>query len=118
VYQGDLDEPLPRSLRGGVDILIANAPYVPSADIPLLPAEARLHEPMTALDGGGDGVDVQRRVAAAAPKWLAPGGHLLIETSDRQAALTSAAVAAAGLIPAVVESDELAATVVIGTATP
>lgn len=115
VYQGDVDAPLPAGLRGQVDVLVANAPYVPSAAIALLPAEARLHEPRSALDGGADGVDVQRRVAAAAPRWLAPGGHLLIETSDRQAGLTAAAVEAAGLRPTVIGSAELEATVVIGS---
>jgi release factor glutamine methyltransferase len=54
-------------------------------------------------------------VAAEAPDWLAPGGHLLIETSEGQAAHTSAAVAAAGLVAQVVRSEELGATVVIGT---
>ena len=70
-----------------------------------------------ALDGGADGLDVQRRVAAAAPRWLAPGGHLLIETSERQAPLTAAAVAAAGLVPRVERSDELDATAVVGVRT-
>ncbi|MFI9270865.1 putative protein N(5)-glutamine methyltransferase [Kitasatospora sp. NPDC052896] len=114
VYQGDLYQPLPAGLRGRVDVLIANAPYVPSGEVDLLPAEARLHEPLVALDGGADGVDIQRRVAAAAPAWLAPGGHLLIETSERQAPATVAAVAAGGLLPRVVECEELDATVVIG----
>lgn len=68
-----------------------------------------------ALDGGSDGLDVQRRVTAAAHDWLAPGGHLLIETSERQIPHTVDAFARGGLIPRVVESDELYATVVIGT---
>ena len=73
VYQGDLYEPLPGRLRGRVDILAANVPYVPSGEIGLLPAEARAHEPLVALDGGADGLDVLRRVAAGAPAWLARG---------------------------------------------
>jgi release factor glutamine methyltransferase len=115
VYQGDLCEPLPARLRGTVDLMIANAPYVPTSEIGLLPAEARLHEPLVALDGGQDGVGIQRRIAAAAPDWLAPAGRLLIETSDRQAPLTVAATTASGLVAEVVRSDELAATVVIGS---
>ena len=47
--------------------------------------EARDHEALVALDGGADGLDVLRRVAAVAPRWLAPGGHLLVETSEAQA---------------------------------
>jgi len=83
--------------------------------ISLLPAEARIHEPRAALDGGPDGLDVLRRVAAAAPEWLAPGGHLLSETSERQAPRLVEAMARAGLVPQVARSGELNATVVIGT---
>ncbi|MFE2086115.1 putative protein N(5)-glutamine methyltransferase [Streptomyces sp. NPDC059460] len=115
VYEGDLFEPLPASLRGRVGILLANVPYVPSEDVELLPAEARVHEPRAALDGGGDGLDVLRRVTAEAPQWLAPGGHLLVETSERQAARAEETVARSGLTVRVVTSDELYATVVIGT---
>jgi release factor glutamine methyltransferase len=115
VYEGDLYEPLPTTLRGRVDVLVANAPYVPTEEIGLLPPEARLHEPRVALDGGPDGLDVQRRVSAAAPRWLAPGGHLLVETSERQATQTVETFARNGLIPRVASSDELNATVVIGT---
>jgi release factor glutamine methyltransferase len=114
VYEGDLYAPLPEALRSKVDVIVANAPYVPTAEIGLLPAEARDHEARVALDGGPDGVDVQRRVAAEAGEWLAPGGHLLIETSARQADATAAAVTGAGLRVRVVRSDELDATVVVG----
>ena len=62
VYEGDLYEPLPAALRGRVDVLVANVPYVPTEEIGLLPPEARLHEPRVALDGGADGLDVLRRV--------------------------------------------------------
>lgn len=115
VYEGDLYEPLPATLRGRVDVLVANAPYVPTEAIGLLPPEARLHEPRVALDGGADGLDVQRRVIAAAPQWLAPGGHLLVETSERQAPQTVDTVTRNGLIPRVARSDEQDATVVIGS---
>ncbi|WP_434598656.1 putative protein N(5)-glutamine methyltransferase [Streptomyces sp. A5-4] len=115
VYQGDLYEPLPAELRGRVDVLVANAPYVPTEAIGLLPPEARIHEPRVALDGGADGLDVQRRVTAEARRWLAPGGHLLIETSERQATRTMETFIRNGLIPRVVGCEELEATVVIGT---
>ncbi|WGW13013.1 putative protein N(5)-glutamine methyltransferase [Saxibacter everestensis] len=116
VLEGDLYQPLPTALRGRVDVLVANAPYVPTAAIATMPPEARLHEARVALDGGADGLDVQRRVAAAATQWLAPGGHLLIETSERQSSETSRIFARNGLTPRVTSSDELDATVVIGLA--
>ncbi|MFI9239183.1 putative protein N(5)-glutamine methyltransferase [Streptomyces sp. NPDC053079] len=115
VYEGDLYGPLPATLRGRVDVLVANAPYVPTEAIGLLPPEARDHEPQVALDGGADGLAVQRRVTEAAPGWLAPGGHLLIETSERQAPRTIEAFTRSGLTTRVVSCDELDATVVIGT---
>jgi release factor glutamine methyltransferase len=118
VYQGDLYGPLPARLRGRVDILAANVPYVPSGDVGLLPAEARAHEPQVALDGGADGLDVLRRVAAEAPLWLAPGGHLLVETSERQAPWAAEVFGRDGLIPRVARSGRLNATVVIGARPP
>ncbi|MFF8691994.1 putative protein N(5)-glutamine methyltransferase [Streptomyces sp. NPDC015144] len=115
VYEGDLFEPLPATLRGRVEILLANVPYVPTDDVGLLPPEARVHEPRVALDGGPDGLDVLRRVAAGAPHWLAPGGHLLVETSERQASRAEETLARHGLTTRVAASDELYATVVLAT---
>jgi len=115
VYQGDLYGPLPARMRGHVHVLAANVPYVPTEEVGLLPPEARDHEPRVALDGGADGLDVLRRVTAAAPEWLAPGGHLLFETSERQAPQAVAAAASDGLVPRVARSGTLNATVVIGT---
>jgi release factor glutamine methyltransferase len=115
VFEGDLYDALPSTLRGRVDILVANAPYVPTEEIAMMPPEARLHEARVALDGGADGLDVLRRVAASAPQWLAPEGHLLVETSERQAQQTVEIFARDGLTPRVASSGELDATVVIGT---
>ncbi|MFD9194735.1 putative protein N(5)-glutamine methyltransferase [Streptomyces phaeochromogenes] len=114
VYEGDLFEALPQGLRGRIGILAANVPYVPSGEVGLLPPEARDHEPLVALDGGGDGLDVLRRVAGEAPRWLAPGGSLLVETSERQAGLAVEILADAELIPRLEVSEELYANVVIG----
>lgn len=114
VYQGDLFTPLPRHLRGRVDVLVANVPYVPTSAISLLPREARLHEPRLALDGGADGLDLLRRVAAEAPGWLAPQGHLLAETNQRQALAAAEVLHRAGLTARVVRDEDLDATVVIG----
>jgi release factor glutamine methyltransferase len=116
VYVGDLYAALPGALRGRADILICNAPYVPSGDVAFLPAEARDHEPLVALDGGLDGLAILRRAAAEAPGWLAPCGVLLVETSDRQAAEMADAMAAAGLSPSIHTDDDWAATVVTGLA--
>jgi release factor glutamine methyltransferase len=113
VLLGDLDAPLPAGLAGRVDVLVANAPYVPTAEIAHMPTEARDHEPRSALDGGADGVDLHRRVAAAAPRWLAPGGHLVIETSVRQAGATAAACEGQGLVVRVVHDDDLDGTAVV-----
>jgi len=115
VYQGDLYAPLPMTLQGRVDVLVANAPYVPTDEIAFMPPEARLYEPQVALDGGVDGLAIQRRVVAGAPLWLAPAGTLLIETSGRQAAHTADMMVQVGMEPRIVKSDELDATLVIGT---
>jgi release factor glutamine methyltransferase len=118
VHVGDLYAALPADLLGRIDLIIVNAPYVPTSELYLMPGEARLHEPRVALDGGGDGVAIHRRVAAEAPRWLVPGGRLLIETSQRQAPLTEAAMAEAGLMTSVISDDEVETTVVTGRACP
>lgn len=115
VHLGDLFAALPVTLRGRIDVLLCNVPYVPSDEVAMLPPEARLHEPRVALDGGADGLDVLRRVAADAPAWLAPGGVLLVETSERQAPTAAAAFTGSGLTARVTSDDELGATVVIGS---
>lgn len=115
VHLGDLFEALPASLQSRVDVIVANAPYVPTAAIAMMPPEARLHEPRTALDGGADGLHVQRRIAGQAASWLAAGGHLLIETSEGQGAQTAAMIVRGGLATRTARSDELDCTVVVGT---
>ncbi|MEU1399261.1 putative protein N(5)-glutamine methyltransferase [Micromonospora zamorensis] len=112
VYEGDLFTPLPRQWRGRLDLVVANAPYVPTDAVALMPAEARLHEAPVALDGGPDGLTVLRRVGVGAASWLAPGGHLVVEASDAQADVLCAALAAAGLVPSVRHDEDLDATAV------
>ena len=114
VSQGDLFAALPRDIKGSVDLLVVNAPYVPTASIATMPSDARNHEPSVALDGGPDGLRVHRRVAAGAGEWLAPDGHLIVETSARQAAGTAAAMADRGLVPRVVVASHLDGTAVVG----
>ena len=113
-YLGDLFTPLPRRLLGRVDVLLVNAPYVPTDAISLMPPEARVHEPVAALDGGTDGLGVQRRVALGAPPWLSPGGLLLMETSRQQATATAGLLARSGLTVDVVTDPDLDATLVVG----
>jgi len=114
-YVGDLYAALPEELRGRVDVLAVNAPYVPSAAIATMPAEARTHEPRMALDGGPDGLDLHRRVAGEAVHWLAPDGVLLLETSRPQAAGSAAILREAGLRTVrVVADEEVAGTAVRG----
>jgi len=112
VVEGDLFGGLPARLRGQVDVLVANAPYVPTGAIATMPPEARLHESPLALDGGADGLDLHRRIAASAGEWLSPTGTVLVETSVRQALATSALFTAAGLDATVERDDELDATAV------
>jgi release factor glutamine methyltransferase len=112
VLLGDLIAPLPTGLVARV--VCANAPYVPTDQIGLMPPEARDHEHRVALDGGSDGLDVQRRVAAAVPALLTPGGSVLIETGRAQAAATAALLEAAGLSVRLHVDDEIAGTVVEG----
>lgn len=114
VSEGDLYSALPQQLRGRIDIMAVNAPYVPTESIGCMPSEARVHEPLVSLDGGPDGLHIQRRVTREAHAWLRRGGYLLIETSRRQAGQTAAAMAGGGLAPRIVQAEELDATVVVG----
>ncbi|MFC7727874.1 putative protein N(5)-glutamine methyltransferase [Nocardioides sp. GCM10028917] len=114
LHLGDLYGALPTGLVGRVDVLAANAPYVPTDRVAAMPPEARDHEPLVALDGGVDGVDLHRRLAADAARWLAHGGVLLIETSPGQAGLTIGAMQAAGLATRVETDDEVGGCVAVG----
>lgn len=114
-HLGDLAAPLPVDLRGQVDCLLANVPYVPTAAVAQLPPESRDHEPRTTVDGGADGLEVLRRVAALAPRWLRPGGSVHSEVSLAQADAALAVLAGAGLAPRLDHDEERDASVVSGT---
>jgi release factor glutamine methyltransferase len=114
-FVGDLFDAVPMSLRGRVDLLIANAPYVPSEEVARMPRESREYEPLLSVDGGPDGLAVQRRILAQAPAWLSPTGSLLTETSRSQAAPLAALARRAGLQAQVVRDEERGATVLIAT---
>jgi release factor glutamine methyltransferase len=117
VYEGDLFAALSDALRGRIDVLIANVPYVATGHIPLLPAEARDHEPLIALDGGPDGLGIFRRITDEAPLWLAPGGVLLSEITDAQLGWATEAVHRAGLDADSIYDDDLEARVIRGRRT-
>ncbi|MGJ0118777.1 putative protein N(5)-glutamine methyltransferase [Williamsia sp. MIQD14] len=115
---GDLFDPLPGDLVGRVDVIVANAPYVPGHAIAFMPRDARDHEPRQALDGGDDGLAIARRIVADAPRWLADGGTLAIETSPAQAPHLAAAFERAGLTAATVTDDDIDGCAVVGTRLP
>ena len=92
---GDLLEPL-ASARGALDLVVANAPYIPSALIRSLQPEVSAFEPRLALDGGPDGMAVLRRLIVGAPALLTPGGWLLMEIGDDQAGPVASLLAAEG----------------------
>ncbi|MFD6141109.1 putative protein N(5)-glutamine methyltransferase [Promicromonospora sp. NPDC060271] len=114
-YAGDLADPLPAEVWGRVDVLVANAPYVPTTAIGMMPPEAREHEPHAALDGGDDGLVILRRVIDLAPRLLRPGGHLLIETSEGQVSAAVEHLEAAGLTATALSDEDLGATALAAT---
>jgi release factor glutamine methyltransferase len=111
VFLGNLFTALPADLRGRVDMVVASAPYVPTEEIRLMPAEARLHEQPVALDGGSDGLDVYREIAVDVAGWLVTGGHVAVETSGDQTARAAAILSAAGLRTEVANAGRAAAVV-------
>jgi release factor glutamine methyltransferase len=114
VHEGDLLEALPAGLRGRVDVVAASPPYVPTEAVRLMPPEARDHEPLVALDGGPDGLDIVRRLAAQAREWLRPAGSLLLDLGDVQTQAATAVLDVAGFEVRVASDGDLGATVVAG----
>lgn len=96
VVAGDLCEALPTDLLGRVDVMVANVPHVPTAELPLMPRDTRAHEPALAHDGGVDGLAVLNRLADQAVAWLAPEGALLLEVADGQVEAAATALAERG----------------------
>ena len=86
---------------------------MPTDAIASMPPEARDHEPLTALDGGDDGVAFHRRLAVGAGDWLAPDGHLLVETSTLQAPSTAGAFERVGLAARIVRWEDVDGTAVL-----
>ncbi len=85
------------ALGATFDLVVSNPPYIRSADIDALAPEVRDFDPRSALDGGPDGLDAYRTIAAAAPALLAPDGILVVEIGAGQAQAVAALFSAAGL---------------------
>jgi release factor glutamine methyltransferase len=103
VLTGDVFEVIPEGRR--FDLIVSNPPYIPSAEIEGLTPEVRDFDPRLALDGGADGLDFYRKLAARAGAWLKPGGVLWIEFGDGQAQALSELFAAHKWIVGGVEKD-------------
>jgi release factor glutamine methyltransferase len=113
VYHGDLFAPIPRTELHSLDLIVASPPYVPTEEIQRLPAEARLYEPRSTLDGGPDGTCVQRGILGAAGEWLGAQGAVMVETGGEMAEATAQIARDAGLTAEIRDDAELDATVVI-----
>ncbi|MCA1664797.1 MAG: peptide chain release factor N(5)-glutamine methyltransferase [Myxococcales bacterium] len=105
VIEGDLLAPV--AARAPFTLIVSNPPYIPSDDIAALAPEVR-SEPMLALDGGEDGLDVVRRLVADAPSLLADGGALVLEVGAGQAAAVVALFAADGRYEPATTTKDLA----------
>jgi release factor glutamine methyltransferase len=101
VVQGDLFEPLPERLRGGLDLVVANPPYLPTDDGSTLPADVRA-DPASALFGG---IELYERLFADAVDWLRTGGAAVVEIDAREGTAIAAAARAAGLVEVRVVED-------------
>lgn len=104
VIAGDLLKPLAAE-PAALDMIVANAPYLPSGILPSLPREVFAFEPRQALDGGPDGMEVIRRLLTAAPAALRPGGRLVLEIGEEQAAPLAAVMTAAGFVDVAARDD-------------
>jgi release factor glutamine methyltransferase len=105
ILEGDLLDPVPVVLRGQVDVLVANPPYLPAADRGTWAPEVADHDPDRALVGGPDGHEVVDALLVAAAEWLVPGGTVVLEIDERRGADAAASAVAAGLVDVTVERD-------------
>ena len=106
VYRGDLFAPLPRALEGRVDVVVGVVPYVPTPELPLLQRDTLTFESPRSYDGGEDGTAILRRVLAGGPRFLRPGGGLLLGLGARQPEMLAADLARLGYADVAVLVDE------------
>lgn len=85
VYLGDLFAPIPADLQGNVDVVVGVVPYVPTSALGLLQRDTLSFESPLSYDGGDGGTDILGRVLADCPRFLRPGGALLLEIGGAQA---------------------------------
>jgi release factor glutamine methyltransferase len=104
-FEGDLDEPLPRSLLGRVDVVTAVVPYVPTEELHLLPRDVIANEPRRALDGGPRGTVVLLRAVEAAARLLSRGGSVLLELGGDQTVHVASAFTEHGFADVLVHQD-------------
>jgi len=106
VYEGDLFDPLPASFERTVDLIVAVVPYVPTSAMHLLPRDTLAFEPALFYDGGPHGTEVLRRVVAGAPRFLRPGGALLLEVGADQPEMLQEQLESLGYTDCAAWSDE------------
>jgi len=105
VYRGDLFDPIPMGLAGEVDVVVGVVPYVPSQSMSLLPRDTLVFESALPYDGGDDGVNILRRVIRESPRYLRPGGTLLLELGGPQGDILKADLTGHGFSDVDVFSD-------------
>ena len=86
LFAGDLFDAVPDDLRGTVDVLVSNPPYLATDELVDLQPEVAVHDPRMALVAGPEGDEILVRLAAGAPEWLAPGGVVAVEIGATQGA--------------------------------
>jgi release factor glutamine methyltransferase len=97
VLTGDLLEPVPATLRGAIDVLVSNPPYLTPDQLVTTEPEVRDWDPPQALVSGVDGLAHTARLCHAAPEWLRPGGWLLVEVDPSRAQATADLARSVGL---------------------
>ena len=105
VHAGDLLTQLPEQLRGQLDLLVANPPYLPSSDVDHLDIEVADHDPPAALFAGPDGHEVVDRLLELARAWLRPTGTVVLEIDARRGPAALIAAAGAGFPAAELVTD-------------
>jgi release factor glutamine methyltransferase len=106
VYCGDLFAPLPGGLEGRVDVVVGVVPYVPTPELGLLQRDTFTFESTLSYDGGDDGTAILRRAVADAPRFLRPGGALLLELGGEQPGALAAELERLGYVDVAVVVDE------------